>query len=118
MPDKSLPSRSAICFTNHTLAAFALVVSAGFSQAFASGSMSPSEGRGADVYTTGKSVYFKQIACDNCAYAGRGRDAADAKALLITLKSADSKVKLDSLDYEAVKTYLSKRFRISEMQAK
>lgn len=118
MSVNSLPSRSVLRITSHAIASLALVASAGFSTAFASGTLSTVEGRGADAYTMGKSVYFKQVVCGSCAYAGRGRDAADAKALLTTLKRADSKIKLDSDDLDAVNAYLSKRFRIAEMKAR
>ena len=64
----------------HRLAAVVAIAAAvgcsvGCSVAFASGSMSPGSGQGADAYSVGKSVFFKQIACDTCAYAGRGKDA-------------------------------------------
>ncbi len=103
----------------HPLTAVVVVVaSLGCSAVFASGSMSPGSGQGADVYNVGKSVFFKQIACDTCAYAGRGKDAADAKALLTTLKSADSKVKIDTDEFGAVEAYLNKRFRLTGMAGK
>jgi hypothetical protein len=101
-----------------TAAAAVTFTALGCSYAFASGSMSPGGGQGADAYNVGKSVFFKQIACDTCAYAGRGKDAADAKALLATLKSPESKAKIDADEFGAVETYLSKRFRLTDMAGK
>jgi hypothetical protein len=105
-------------FATHTLVGAAMLASLTASTVFASGSISPGGGQGADTYSVGKSVFFKQVACDSCGYAGRGKDAADAKALLMTLKSADSKVKLDADDLAAVNSYLSKRYRLAEMAGK
>jgi hypothetical protein len=103
-----------------TLTTFAFVAAScfGVSNAFASGSMTPGGGQGADAYSVGKSVFFKEVACGTCAYSGRGKDAADAKSLLASLKAADSKVKLDADDMEAVNAYLTKRFRLAEMAGK
>ncbi len=102
------------------LAAFAMATASciGISSAFASGSMTPGGGQGADAYSVGKSLFFKEVACGTCAYSGRGKDAADAKSLLTSLKAADSKVKLGADDMEAVNTYLTKRFRLAEMAGK
>jgi hypothetical protein len=111
-----MPSRKS--FATRILVGAAMTASLAASTAFASGSMSPGGGQGADPYSVGKSVFFKQVACDSCGYAGRGKDAADAKALLMTLKGADSKVKLDAGDLAAVDTYLSKRYRLAEMAGK
>ena len=94
------------------------VAALGSSPAFASGSMSPGSGQRADAYNVGKSIFFKQVTCDTCTYAGRGKDAADAKALLITLKSADSKAKLDVDEFGAVEAYLTRRFRLTDMAGK
>jgi hypothetical protein len=105
-------------FAHQLSAVIAVAASLGCSTVFASGSMSPGSGQGADAYNVGKSVFFKQIACDTCAYAGRGKDAADAKALLTTLKSADSKAKIDADELGAVEAYLTKRFRLAEMAGK
>jgi hypothetical protein len=101
-----------------TAVAGLLTAALGCSAAFASGSMSPGGGQGADAYNVGKSVFFKQIACDTCAYAGRGKDAADAKALLATLKSPESKAKIDEDEFGAVEAYLTKRFRLTDMAGK
>jgi hypothetical protein len=109
------------CFAHRlTTAAAAVAIAAALScsSVFASGSMSPGGGQGADAYNVGKSIFFKQIACDTCAYAGRGKDATDAKALLATLKSPDSKAKIDADEFGAVEAYLTKRFRLTEMSGK
>jgi hypothetical protein len=105
-------------FTHQLTLAAAIAASLVCSVAFASGSMSPGGGQGADAYNVGKSIFFKQIACDGCAYAGRGKDAADAKALLATLKSPESKAKIDADEFGAVEAYLTKRFRLTEMAGK
>lgn len=105
-------------FTHQLTAAAAITASLVCSVAFASGSMSPGGGQGADVYSVGKSIFFKQIACDGCAYPGRGKDAADAKALLAALKSPESKAKIDADEFGAVETYLTKRFRLTDMAGK
>jgi hypothetical protein len=105
-------------FAHQLSAAIAVAASLGCSTVFASGSMSPGSGQGADAYSVGKSVFFKQIACDTCAYAGRGKDAADAKALLATLKGPESKAKIDADEFGAVEAYLTKRFRLTEMAGK
>ena len=107
----------------HRLAAVVAIAASvgcavGCSVAFASGSMSPGSGQGADAYSVGKSVFFKQIACDTCAYAGRGKDAADAKTLLAALKSPESKAKIDADEFSAVEAYLTKRFRLTDMAGK
>lgn len=99
-------------------AVMAVAASLGGAMAFASGSMSPGSGQGADAYNVGKAVFFKQIACDTCAYAGRGKDATDAKALLAALKGTDSKVKMDADEFGAVEAYLTKRFRLTDMAGK
>lgn len=103
---------------SHLAAVAAIAASLGCSVAFASGSVSPGGGQSADAYSVGKSIFFKQIACDGCAYAGRGRDAADAKALLVALKSTDSKAKIDADEFGAVEAYLTKRFRLTDMAGK
>jgi hypothetical protein len=105
-------------FAHQLTAAIAAVASLGCSTVFASGSMTPGSGQGADAYSVGKSVFFKQIACDTCAYAGRGKDATDAKALLATLKSPESKAKIDADEFGAVEAYLTKRFRLTDMAGK
>lgn len=105
-------------FTHQLSAVAAIAASLGCSAAFASGSMSPGSGQGADAYNVGKSVFFKQIACDTCAYAGRGKDATDAKALLATLKTPESKAKIDADEFGAVEAYLTKRFRLIDMAGK
>jgi hypothetical protein len=105
-------------FAHQLTAVAAITASLACSVAFASGSMSPGGGQGADAYNVGKSVFFKQIACDTCAYAGRGKDAADAKALLATLKSPESKAKIDADEFGAVEAYLTKRFRLTDMAGK
>lgn len=105
-------------FARQLSTVIAVVASLGGSTVFASGSMSPGGAQGADAYNVGKSVFFKQIACDTCAYAGRGKDAADAKALLTTLKSPDSKAKIDADEFGAVEAYLTKRFRLTDMAGK
>ena len=104
--------------THRLAAVVAVAASVGCSVAFASGSMSPGSGQGADAYSVGKSVFFKQIACDTCAYAGRGKDAADAKTLLAALKSPESKAKIDADEFGAVEAYLTKRFRLTDMAGK
>lgn len=106
------------CFAHHLKAVAAITASLACSAAFASGSMSPGGGQGADLYNVGKSVFFKQIACNTCAYAGRGKDAADAKALLATLKTPASKAKIDEDEFAAVEVYLTKRFRLTNMAGK
>jgi hypothetical protein len=83
------------------------------SSAFASGSMSPGLSNGPDAYSVGKSVLFKQVVCSSCPYAGRAKDATDAKSLRDTINSADSKVKLSADDRDAVNTYLNERFRLA-----
>jgi hypothetical protein len=105
-------------FVHQLATVTAIAASLGCSVAFASGSMSPGGGQGADAYSVGKSIFFKQIACDGCVYAGRGKDAADAKALLATLKSPDSKAKIDADEFGAVEAYLTKRFRLADMAGK
>lgn len=101
-----------------TAAAAVIFAALSYSHVFASGSMSPGGGQGADAYNVGKSVFFKQITCDTCAYAGRGKDSADAKALLATLKSPESKAKMDADEFGAVEAYLTKRFRLTDMAEK
>jgi hypothetical protein len=111
--------KSAKFRVTHQLAAVAaMAASLVCSVAFASGSMSPGGGQGADAYNVGKAVFFKQIACGTCAYAGRGKDATDAKALLATLKSPESKAKIDADEFGAVEAYLTKRFRLTDMAGK
>ena len=105
-------------FAYQLTAAATIAASLSCSVAFASGSMSPGSGQGADAYSVGKSIFFKQIACDGCAYAGRGKDVADAKALLATLKSPESKAKIDADEFGAVEAYLTKRFRLIDMAGK
>jgi hypothetical protein len=83
--------------------------------AFASGSMSTNTSNNNDAYATGKSVFFKQVACTTCPYAGRGKDAGDAKALRDQINMADSKLKLSRDDKDAVNAYLNERFRLSSM---
>ncbi len=95
---------SALIFTSATLAAPA---------AFASGSMTPSSSQGADAYSIGKSIFFKQVACEGCAYAFMAKGSADVKTLFTSLNSKDSKVKLSEGDLEAVNTYLTKRFNLT-----
>ena len=101
-----------------TAAAAVIFAAVSCSHAFASGSMSVGGGQGADAYSVGKSVFFKQLTCDTCAYAARGKDSADAKALLATLKSPESKAKMDADEFAAVEAYLTKRFRLTDMAGK
>ncbi len=74
--------------------------------------MSTGGDRGADLYSVGKSIFFKQVSCANCAYAGRGKTGTDAQALLTTLAGGDSRVKLDDDEKEALHAYLSTRFKL------
>lgn len=83
--------------------------------AFASGSMSTNTSNSNDAYATGKSVFFKQVACTTFPYAGRGKDAGDAKALRDQINMADSKLKLSRDDKDAVNAYLNERFRLSSL---
>ena len=106
------------CLVHQIKVATALAAALGCASVFASGSMSTGGGQGADAYSVGKSVFFKQIACDTCAYTGRGKDAADARALLAVLKSSDSKAKIDEDEFGAVEAYLTKRFRLTDMAGK
>ena len=88
-------------------------VSLGASTAFASGSISPGISVGPDAYAAGKSILYKQVVCASCPYAGRAKDATSAKSLRDALNSADSKVKLDDGERDAVNTFLTERFRLS-----
>jgi hypothetical protein len=98
----------------YAAAAFAgLVTLLGTTSILASGSMTAPGSTGPDAYATGKSIFFKQITCASCPYAGRGKDAADAKSLRDQINAADSKVKLDGDEREAINTYLNDRFRLS-----
>ena len=81
---------------------------------FASGSMSPGISGGPDAYAAGKSILYKQVVCTSCPYAGRAKDAGDAKSLRDTLNAADSKVKLDGDDKDAVNAFLNQRFRLGD----
>ena len=89
------------------------VTSIGASTAFASGSMSPGVSVGPDAYAAGKSIVYKQVVCASCPYAGRAKDPANAKSLRDALNAADSKVKLDDGEKDAVNTFLTERFRLS-----
>jgi hypothetical protein len=91
----------------------ALLATFGAASAIASGSMTAPGSTGPDAYATGKSIFFKQVTCASCPYAGRGKDAADAKSLRDQINAADSKVKLDSDEREAINTYMNDRFRLS-----
>lgn len=84
----------------------------------ASGSMTAPTGNSNDAYSQGKSVFFKQVVCTTCPYAGRGKDASDAKALRDQLNMADSKLKLGMDDKQAVNAYLGERFRLSNIDKK
>ena len=95
-------------------AAFALASAA----AIASGSMSPSSNQQADAYSMGKSIFFKQVACNACAYAFAAKNSGDIKSVFTELNSKDSKVKLGEDDLEAVNAYLSKRFNLTQMAGK
>ena len=53
------------------------------------------------------------MTCQSCPYAGRGKDATDAKALRSLLNSAESKVKLDAGSKDALNEYLNSRFKLS-----
>ena len=81
--------------------------------AFASGSMGAGISGGPDAYAAGKSILYKQVVCRSCPYAGRAKDSGDAKSLRDTLNSADSKVKLDGNEKDAVNTYLTERFKLA-----
>jgi hypothetical protein len=106
--------------TRQTSAAtlFFLLASFGALSANASGSMTTQTGNSNDAYSMGKSIFFKQVVCTTCPYAGRGKDAADAKALRDQLNMADSKLKLGGDDKQAVNAYLSERFRLSNSDKK
>jgi exo-beta-1,3-glucanase (GH17 family) len=91
----------------------ALLATFGAASANASGSMSAPSSTGPDAYATGKSIFFKRVTCSSCPYSGRGKDAADAKSLRDQLNAADSKLKLDGDDRDALNTYLNSRFRLS-----
>jgi hypothetical protein len=94
-----------------TFAAFSSLFIA--ASVIASGSMTAPGSTGPDAYATGKSIFFKQVTCSSCPYAGRGKEAADAKSLLDQINGADSKLKLSSDEKDAINTYLSDRFRLS-----
>ncbi|NJR72181.1 MAG: hypothetical protein HC782_03755 [Gammaproteobacteria bacterium] len=66
-----------------------------------------------DSYSVGKSIFFKEVICQSCPYAGRGKDATDAKALRNLLNSTESKIKLDADSKEAINEYLNSRFKLS-----
>jgi hypothetical protein len=87
-------------------------IAASASPAHASGSMAAPGSAAPDTYTIGKSVYFKQVTCSRCPYAGRGKDATDATLLRDQINASDSKIKLDSDEREAVNRYLTERFRL------
>jgi hypothetical protein len=93
-------------------------VAAASTAAFASGSMSPSSSQNADAYSIGKSIFFKQVVCDGCAYAATAKSAADIKAVSAGLNSKDSKVKLSDDELDAVNLYLAKRFNLTSMAGK
>jgi hypothetical protein len=57
-------------FAHQLSTVIAVAASLGCSSVFASGFMSPGSGQGADAYNVGKSVIFKQIACDNLRLCG------------------------------------------------
>ncbi len=85
---------------------------------FASGSMSLSSSQSADAYSVGKSIFFKQVACEGCAYAFMAKGSSDAKSVFDSLNSKESKIKLSEDDLEAVNTYLIKRFNLTNMAGK
>ena len=110
----SLRLRSRFTLNGAAAAAMAFATLGAASAALASGSMNAYGGAGPDAYSTGKSILYKQVVCGSCPYAGRAKDAADAKMLRETLNSADSKVKLDDEDKSAVNTYLTGRFHLGD----
>lgn len=81
--------------------------------AHASGSMSGVSGATKDSYAVGKSIFFKEVTCQSCPYAGRSKDATDAKALRDLLNSPESKVKLDADSKDALNEYINTRFKLS-----
>ena len=109
----SMQQRSCSKLKTARAATVALLSLAAASVASASGSMSFGDTNGRDAYAAGKSIFFKQVVCASCPYAGRGKDTTDAKALRDTLNSTDSKVKLDNDDKGAVNTYLTERFKLA-----
>lgn len=86
--------------------------------AFASGSMSPTNSQSADAYSIGKSIFFKQVVCDSCAYASTAKNPGDIKSVFTALNGKESKVKLSEDDLDALNTYLTKRFNLTNMAGK
>ncbi len=84
--------------------------------AFASGSMSTPSGSSDDAYSTGKMIFFKKLTCKECAFAGRGKDGADARKLITDVSAADSKMKLSSDEMAALETYVKERFPADAMK--
>jgi hypothetical protein len=99
-------------------AATLIAASCASTAALASGSISPSSSQSADAYSVGKSIFFKQVVCDSCAYASAGKNSSEIKSVHTELNSKDSKVKLSENDLEALNTYLIKRFKLTEMAGK
>jgi hypothetical protein len=77
--------------------------------AFASGSVSPSSGS-VDLYNTGKTVFVQKVACNDCAFKGRGANAMDAKMLIGELANSSA---LSAYERDAVVAYLKRRYRIA-----
>jgi exo-beta-1,3-glucanase (GH17 family) len=95
-----------------------LALAAASSTAFASGSMSPSNSQNADAYSIGKSIFFKQVACDSCAYAFMAKSTKDVKSVFTALNGQESKIKLSEDELEAVNVYLTKRFNLTTTAGK
>lgn len=65
-----------------------------------------------DDYNVGKAVFYKKLACGGCPYAGRGKDAADAKQLIQELSVGRGAASgLSEEERAAAVAYLRRRFR-------
>ncbi len=68
-----------------------------------------------DRYARGKAIFTKHITCGTCVYAGRAKDATDARALRDELATPATKIKLHPEDRDALTAYLNERFDLAKV---
>ncbi len=85
---------------------------------FASGSYSRSRSSsfrsGSDNYgyQKSKSIFYKDVICDNCPFPGRGQNSDDARIFLQELNSGIAGDSLSSSEQQATISYLKRRFSL------